>query len=242
MNSKKIKKAIERDVEKIKTLDVELLDSTIFYGETIKCAFKSAILFLFCFVAPMCNDFFYGTTELRENLLTNIFFVGLLIAVLHFMALSKFSEYVLLKKTILPQLETGNYIQKAIHSILMKMIIFLVTISTMVSVFFGFSNKSLTVFNFIGFFAFFYLVPTFIVSSVIFNLECKRYGLVAFFALLRSFFRREDPNSPSGVQRSSSTDDPFGINDPSSINHPSHPNNMLNWHHNSNNDSNRHNW
>lgn len=240
MNDKKLKKVIEKDVKLMKTWNVELFDSIKLYDETLKCAFRSALLFLFCFVAPMLNDFLFGTAEIRENLLMTAFAVGLFIFMLHFMALPKFREYVLLKNTILPKLKASNYIKKAIHAILMKIAIALVAISTVTSILFDFSADPVPAYQMIGFFAFYDLLPFIIIANIIFGLECKRYGLEAFFSLIRSFFRKEDLNNPPNVQHPSNADDSFSSHRPSSINNLSHPYNIINTH--SNNDTNRRNW
>ena len=213
MNTIEFKECLERDIERLKTLDVDVLKSKIFYRETVKCMLKSLLFFLSAVSAFFVFPVICGGIGLAQvlNISCMLFLLGLMLLVFHLFLTTSFSFYVLVKRSILPSLESGEYLACKIRKMLRIIMAFgfglSIALCMVLTVFVvvNWSAKAVTTlilvdYNNVEFiFGFFFLVcvPTAVFASIMFHLECQRLGLAAFFALLRSRVTKTPPDDSS---------------------------------------------
>ena len=115
MNNVELQEKIKRDLEKLPTLEVEILDGKILYGEALNYVKASYIRFLVSAAMLIIPSLLIHGDILKIYKFIGPFIVfALFMLVMHGFAFSRVTMYIILRDTIFPKLESGQFLQQKI--------------------------------------------------------------------------------------------------------------------------------
>ncbi len=231
MNHTELKEKIARDMERLPTLEVRILEKHELYPEVkhiLKQSYQRFLYSFFIWVIPAL--LFHGEIFSVFRLTGSFIAVAILGVILHAFALPTVSQYIILKKTVFPQLEMGDFILQKINDWIKGVgkfvwVIFLVW--TFIFWVFGVDveHSYTDPMKFVGVYIIFMLLPTAFFAAIYIRTEVNRLGVSAFFTLLQAVMKRSSSGSKSeqeSVISSASDDNRYNVT------HPNHPMNPAN--------------
>lgn len=195
MDSKKLKLMLQRDIERLKTLDVDILDSKLFYMETFKYTAMSFFFFFADFIVCASLPVIMSGNIPNPTSITTAVFASVLLF-LHMIAFVTFGNFVLLRNCILKKLESGEYITHTIFFIVKVVLVFVLCATVISSILFYLYGDShnyseLTPNSADVFVMFTVIFPTIFFKNVITTVMLNRLGVSAFFSMLQSIVNKK---------------------------------------------------
>ena len=191
MNSQECKQFIQEDIQRMKSLDLEILPASIFYRNVLN---KIVVLYLIMVGIPLLVMMAFG----KSNILTLEFYVedwlylSILYGFISLFFLPKIAEYIVFKETIKPHLKLGAVID-AKFKFLFRTFAIIYTLWVLFDTNYLFSMD----FNHFGERMFTVIVGIVLgsfITSLVFYMEISRIGLAAIFELI-SAFKKKDKKS-----------------------------------------------
>lgn len=196
MDPRNLKQMLNRDIERLKTMEIDILDSKIFYRESLR---NTAISFLFSwgtFAMMYFLPTFFVYHEFRFSIFPPIV-DALIFLCLHFLAFSRISDYVIFKNCILNRLESGEYIKQKILLVVKAVAGFVFVVTSALTVvftiihFFPIDDYDENVYGAALGYILGIGLPTMFFSAVVQHVTFSRLGLSAFFSLMQSIVNKK---------------------------------------------------
>ena len=229
MDTQELKQKMQRDIERLKTLDVDILERKNLYPEAfkwVKASYYKFLLSYFVTLIPLL--LFHWKFQDFFNYTSDFLYCAAFILLFHVLAFSNVTLFIIVKKTVFPKLETGEFLYQTIISLRRTIVTFFITIwglFTLVAWIVG-ARGLIGGYLIAG-------IATWLFAHIIISNEMNRLGISGLFSLITSLVNRGkiEPDSinssnQSTTGRTSAFYDPADIGDyrnPQSPFNPNHP-------------------
>jgi hypothetical protein len=235
MNNTELQEKIKNDLQKLPSLEIEILEKKVLYKEALYYAKKSYYCFLMSVVLLIIPDLLIHGEIFKIYKFVGPFIVcALFLLLMHGLAFSRITTYIILRDTVFPKLETGKFLQQKMlwlwHLARRWFFSLWAVLFIWTLIFKWTGNPSLT--DFLGGYVMIGAI-TWIVMHIILSNETNRLGISGLFSLITSLVNRGkiEPNpinssNQSTTGRTSAFYDPVDIGDcrnPQSPFNPNHP-------------------
>lgn len=189
MNDKELKQAIEDDIETLKHLDVEIVESGRYYGEVRRLTLHWFLgLFGTSFaIGLVCIPLEWHSSGM--DVLGQILFClggSLFFSLLFSLGIPSFAgQFVIFKDQLLPNLKTGDFLMKQLERIARVTYVTFVTILFIATVIAGSPL--------VGFMVIVAVALTGCVMTLLIEMEAIRLGASVFFIVIKKYFSKNKP-------------------------------------------------
>lgn len=198
MNMKELKEKMERDMKRLSSLDINIMEGKVLYREALKHAFTAYLFFMSTVCLIFIPMFYAYGWDFLINFFKYLSMFAVFFLVMIAVGFNSIITYVILTRTVFPLLETGEFLRKKMLWSRNVGAVSIVVLLLSLTLFLLNGHWSDNEFDGLVWTTYLLLImtPAFVLMNIATNIEFNRLGISAFMALVRSLVKKEDPNAP----------------------------------------------